>query len=150
MMARIAVDADNAYQAKGFRQQPAVSNPNPSEIVSDAAYRAATIAKPKAIVAFTSSGYTGRLVARFRPPVPLYVFTPNEAVVRQLTVVYGVRPLQVERQHSSDEILAELDQLLQEKCGLKLNDTVIILAGFPMAKMGPTNVMKLHRVGEMR
>ena len=150
MMARIAVEADSAYQAKGYRQLPLASNPNPSEIVSDAAYRAASIAKPSAVVAFTSSGYTGRLVARYRPPVPLFVFTPNESVVRQLTVVYGVRSMVVDRQDSSDEILAELDQLLQEKGQLKLNDTVIILAGFPMSKMGPTNVMKLHRVGELR
>jgi pyruvate kinase len=150
MMARIAVEADNAYQAAGFRQLTVTPNPNPSEIVADAAYRAASIAKPEAIVAFTASGYTARLVARYRPPVPIYTFTPSESVVRQLSVVYGVRPVWVEPTRSSDELLIELDQLLQTKAGLKLNDKVIILAGLPMAKMGPTNVMKMHRVGELR
>ena len=150
MMARIAVEADNAYQAAGFRQLAVTPNPNPSEIVADAAYRAASIAKPEAIVAFTASGYTARLVARYRPPVPIYTFTPSESVVRQLSVVYGVRPVWVEPTRSSDELLIELDQLLQTKAGLKLNDKVIILAGLPMAKMGPTNVMKMHRVGELR
>ncbi len=150
MMARIAVEADNAYQAAGFRQLTVTPNPNPSEIVADAAYRAASIAKPEAIVAFTASGYTARLVARYRPPVPIYTFTPSESVVRQLSAVYGVRPVWVESTRSSDELLIELDQLLQTKAGLKLNDKVIILAGLPMAKMGPTNVMKMHRVGELR
>ena len=65
-------------------------------------------------------------------------------------MVYGVRPITIEAHDSSDEILKELDALLQEKSQLKLNDKVIVLAGMPMAKMGPTNVMKLHRVGELR
>jgi pyruvate kinase len=150
MMARIAVEADNSYQAHGYRQLTTTPRPSPSEIVADAAYRAASISKPAAIVAFTASGYTARLVARFRPPVPIYVFTPKQGVANQLTVVYGVRALTVEAHDSSDEILKELDELLQVKAGLKLNDKVIVLAGMPMAKMGPTNVMKLHRVGELR
>ncbi len=150
MMARIAVEADNAYQAHGYRQLTTPPKPSPSEIVADAAYRAASISKPAAIVAFTASGYTARLVARYRPPVPIYVFTPYETVVRQLSVVYGVRPVLVDPQESSDEVLVELDHLLQATGQLALNDKVIILAGLPMAKMGPTNVMKLHRIGEVR
>ena len=96
-------------------------------------------------------GVGGRrpILARYRPPVPGFVFTPSVSVVRQLSAVYGVRAVLVQKQHSSDEVLLELDQLLQEKCGLKRNDRAIILAGLPMAKMGPTNVMKLHRVGEL-
>ncbi len=149
MMARIATEADNAYQARGFQQLPTDPNPNPSEIVADAAYRAASIAKPAAIVAFSGSGYTARLVARYRPPVPIWTFTPSEAVVRQLAPVYGVRAILVERHESSDEVLAELDELLQQKSNLKMNDKVIVLAGLPMARMGPTNFMKFHRIGEM-
>jgi pyruvate kinase len=150
MMARIAVEADNSYQAHGYRQLTTTPKPSPSEIVSDAAYRAASISKPAAIVAFTASGFTARLVARYRPPVPTYVFTPNESVVRQLSVIYGARAVLIERQESSDEVFKELDELLQTKGGLRLNDTVIILAGLPMSKMGATNVMKLHRIGELR
>jgi len=150
MMARIAVEADSAYQARGFPQLPMPPHPNLSEIVADAAYRAARTARPAAIVAFTSSGYTARLVARYRPPVPIHVFTPDEAVVRQLSVVYGIRAEQVKGSDSSDDVFNELDRLLPERAGLKVNDTVIVLAGLPIAKMVPTNTMKLHRVGEMR
>ena len=151
MMARVAVEAETATRSKGFHKQVALDvTATPSEIVADAAYRAADVTKPAAIVALTRSGYTARLVARYRPPVPIYVFTPSENVVRQLAVIYGVRPVLVPKLDSSDEVLLELDELLQEKGRLKPNDRVIILAGLPMAKMGPTNVMKLHRVGELR
>lgn len=152
MMARVAEEAEASIRARGF--QPLDCNFNatqtPPEIVADVATRAANIARPAAIVALTSSGYTARLVARYRPPVPIFVFTPSESVVRQLSVVYGVQPILVTKLESSDEVLAGLDQLLQERCLLKPNDQVIILAGLPMGRMGPTNIMKLHRVGELR
>ena len=32
---------------------------------------------------------------------------------------------------------------------LSIRDRVVIVAGLPLAKMGPTNVMKMHRVGEL-
>jgi pyruvate kinase len=150
MMARVAAEADLAARASGCKPAERDSEPAPSDIVADAAHQAAEAARAVAIVALTSSGYTARLVARYRPPMPVYVFTPYEVVVRQLSVVYGLRPLRVERFGSYDEAMTALDGLLQTRCGLKLNDPVVIVAGLPLGKMGQTNVMKLHRVGEFR
>ncbi len=149
MMARIAAEADAAVHRGGFRHSPIPSDPGFAEIVADAAYRAARLAAPSAIAVFTKSGATARLVARYRPPVPIYAFTPSAAVVRQLEVVYGVRPLLVPVQESSDKVLATVDRLLRARAGLKPGDTVIILAGFPVGRMRPANIMKLHRVGEL-
>ncbi len=149
MMARVAEEAEAATRLRGFQPLTCDFTQTP-EIVADVANRAANIARPAAIVALSASGFTARLVARYRPPVPIFVFTPSERVVRQLSVVYGVQPIVVTKLESSDAVLAEIDQLLQQKARLQLNDRVIILAGLPMGKMGPTNVMKLHRVGELR
>ena len=46
---------------------------------------------PLAIVVFTASGSSARLVARYRPPVPIFAFTGSDAVARQLSLIYGIR-----------------------------------------------------------
>ncbi len=150
MMARVATEAEASAASLGFRQLEYTREPSTAEIVADAANRAATIRPPKVIVTLTASGYTARLIARARPSMPVFAFTPSENVIRQLSVSYGIRPILAPKLDSSDQILGQLDRLLQEKGGLKAGDRVILVAGLPMAKMGATNTLMLHRVGEFK
>ena len=85
-----------------------------------------------------------------RPPVPIYAFTTSLAIARQLQIIYGVWPIVVPKLDSTDEVFREIDELLLGQGRLKLRDRVIVLAGLPAGRMGPANVMKLHRIGEMR
>jgi pyruvate kinase len=148
-MARIAEETDSRLRGRGFQPLPHPERPTPPEIVADAASRAAEIAQPAAIVVLTASGHTARLVARCRPPVPILAFTRSGRVVRQLSVVYGVRALQAPPLESTDSVLAALDGLLQTGGGLQDGQTVILLAGLPIERMSPANIMMLHRVGEL-
>jgi pyruvate kinase len=149
-MARIAEEAERASHNPAFEQLPHTSNPTPADIVADAACRAASLAKPAAIVALTASGSTARLVSRYRAHVPIYAFTLSEPIARQLAVIYGVRTIPVAKLASTDDLLAEIDLRLQATCGLKPGDQVILLAGLPIEKLGPANVMMFHRVGGMK
>jgi pyruvate kinase len=149
-MARIAEEAEQSSRNPEFEQLPHGPDPTPSEIVADAAYRAASLAQPAAIVALTASGSTARLVARYRPQVPVFAFTLSGRTVGQLSVIYGVRAVPVPKLASTDDLLVEIDGLLQTQGRLKRGDRVIFLAGLPIEKMGPANVMMLHRVGEMK
>jgi len=148
-MARIVAETENPTRDRGFQELPLSGSPSPAEIVADAAYRAAAVARPAAIVVLTTSGNTARLVARYRPPVPIFAFTLSERVVRQLAPVYGVQALQAPLLRSTDSVLADVDALLREQRGLKPGDTVILLAGLPIERMGPANIMMLLRVGEI-
>jgi pyruvate kinase len=148
-MARIVAETDTLTGRRGFQQMPHTAAPASPEIVADAAYRAASIAQPAAIVVLTASGNTARLVARYRPPVPIFAFTRSERVVRQLSVVYGVRAAEAPLLRSTDSVLAGIDSLLQDGRGLKPGDPVILIAGLPIERMGPANIMMLHRVGEI-
>jgi pyruvate kinase len=148
-MARIAEETDSRLKGRGFQPLPHPERPTPPEIVADAASRAAEIAQPAAIVVLTASGHTARLVARCRPPVPILAFTRSGRVVRQLSVVYGVRALEAPPLESTDSVLAALDGLLQTGGGLQDGQTVILLAGLPIERMSPANIMMLHRVGEL-
>ena len=118
-----------------------------ADIVADSAYRAAQVAGARAIAVFTSTGFTARLGARFRPTVPIYAFTPSEAVVRELQPVFGVRATQIPESASTDEMVAFVDRVLIEKGLLSKGDTIVLVAGQPVGRAGTTNLLKLHRAG---
>jgi pyruvate kinase len=75
---------------------------------------AATVAEglgARALVAFTASGRTARLLARHRPPLPLLAFTPDDAVRNQLALSWGVEAHVLRRVASTDEMVDEVERL---------------------------------------
>ena len=89
------------------------------------------------------------MVAKYRPPVPIYAFTTNERVARQLSVVYGVTPIIADTVESTDKMLALMDRILEQKGFAKKRDQIVFISGQPIGKPGTTNMLKLHRIGEV-
>jgi pyruvate kinase len=150
MMARIAQETEKSIRERGFREIPKPENPSFSEIVADMAFRAARMQDAEAICVFTATGSTAKLVSRLRPVVPIFAFTTSETVARRLSVVYGVQPVLVADLRSTDEMMAFMDQMLMEQSGIRKGDGVVFVAGQPIGRPGTTNLIKLHRVGELR
>src|SRR5262249_8585297 len=123
-------------------------NPTYAELVADAAYHVARDASVSAILVFTTTGSSARLISRYRPPDPIYAITPNESVARHLSIQYGVIPIVSPDVASTDEMLKLSDTLLMERGALKEGDSVVFVAGQPIGRPGTTNLMKLHRIGE--
>ena len=106
-----AVLASQAEVAVHFRDLPRRENPTHAEVVADAAYRSAQAVNAQAIVVFTATGSTARLVSRFRPPVPIYAFTPKDtspAITREFWRPAVIAPDTC----STDEMLQQLDLML--------------------------------------
>jgi len=150
VMDRTAAEAEASIRRLGFRELPHRDYVTHAEIVADSAYHAAKMAGAQAIVVFSSSGTSARLVARFRPPVPIFVFTPSIQASRSLSVVYGARPIIEPQLASTDEMMALMDRILIERGYVKPRESVVFVAGQPIGRPGSTNLMKLHRVGEGR
>jgi len=146
MMARIAREAEDSASSGACWKEEAAGGGDPSAIVSGAACRAAQTVGAKAIVLFTASGSTARLVARYRPAVPVYAVTASSQVARLLSPVYGIRPLLVESVESTDEMIALVDRLLVEKCRFEKGSHVVFLAGLPLGSASPTNAVMLRRI----
>ena len=147
-MARIAAETESAISKRGYQEPQTGHNPGNAEILADATYRAAREARVAAIVVFTASGSSARLVSRYRPPVPIYAITPSEAAARQLAVNYGITPILAPDVSSTDEMLRQMDVLLVQHGVLKPGELVVFVAGQPPGRAGTTNLMKLHRIGE--
>jgi len=98
------------------------------------------------IVCFTSSGFTARIVASYRPTVPILAVTPEPETFRQLALVWGVIPMLVEHFPSYDAMIPVARQKL---LALKLaspGDRVVVTAGVPFDTPGTTNFLKVEAV----
>ena len=148
MMARIAAQAESTRHFHVYKDLPPSERCTYAEIIAAAAYQAAGMAGVAAIAVFTSSGLSARLVSRFRPPVPIFAFTPSVIAARRLALSYGVHPLLVPEAHSTELMLAQVDRMVLDRGWLKPGDGVVCMAGQPIGKSGTTNMLKLHRVGD--
>jgi len=150
-MARIAAEAERGLRRRGFSDPPHLTGEtggsSDSDVVADAAYTAAKQANVQAIVVFTTSGYSARLISRYRPPVKIIAMTGSLDTVRRLLVNYGVMPILAPEMTTTDAMLEQIDTLLVQKGFLKVGDRVVFVAGQPIGRAGSTNLMKLHRVG---
>jgi pyruvate kinase len=146
VMARIALETDRALRLTGYSETQMPEAPSIPEIVADAAFRAARCAGVVALAVGTSSGATARLLARYQPPVPIYAFTSNEMVVRQLSIIYGVSGVLMPEYHSTDDMLSSMELILVASGRVKPGEGVVFVAGQPVNQRGSTNMIKLHRL----
>ncbi|MFZ5899464.1 MAG: pyruvate kinase [Bacillota bacterium] len=100
-----------------------------------------------AIVTATQSGYTARMVARYRPRCPIVAVTPSQKVLRQMALVWGVHPLLVREISDTDTMIAASIQAALDARFIKGGDLVVITAGVPVGVSGTTNLIKVHIVG---
>ncbi len=150
VMARIAIETEQSLRTRGFPKTRLREEVLTPEIIADAAFQCARSAGVTALAVGTTSGASARLLARYRPPVPIYAFTSDELVARQLSIVYGVEPIISPAFESTDRMLNQMEQCLVETGRVKPGDNIVFVAGQPVGLRGSTNMLKLHRVGGIR
>ncbi|MES1210919.1 MAG: pyruvate kinase alpha/beta domain-containing protein, partial [Acidobacteriota bacterium] len=117
------------------------------DVVSAAAVSAAEQLGVSRIVAFSQSGFTARLVARYRPSAPIVAFTPEEEVARRIQLVWGVRPLVTGTDVGTlDEVVQAVERHLLEAKLVAPGERIIILMGHPIRDKPLTNLMRVHRI----
>ncbi|MEI9812363.1 MAG: pyruvate kinase [Acidobacteriota bacterium] len=147
MMSTIAVETEEWLRPKGFPDPLPRVTPSNAEIVAEAAYQAGRSAGVAAIVVFTTSGSSARLISRWRPPVPIFAFTQSARVARQLALSFGVHPILAPAVSTTEEMLHQMERTLLKAEHLHPGDNVVFVAGQPIGEVGGTNIMKLHRLG---
>ena len=63
-----------------------------------------------------------------------------------MALIWGVKPVIVERAKSTDEMFEICMQAVRDNHNAKEGDLVIITAGVPLGIKGTTNMMKVARV----
>jgi pyruvate kinase len=117
-----------------------------ADAVSRAIARTALATDAKAIVAFSESGYTGRMVARYRPRIPILVLTPNKETFNKSLLTYGCDPVLVSRVRGLNQSRRVSKRALLKHGAAEKGDIYILGAGIPFGKPGSTNLMLVERV----
>jgi len=118
-----------------------------SEAIAEAICHAAEELRMKMIAVFTETGFSARLVSKYRPRAPIVAFTPNPETRRRLGLLWGVLPRRIAHIRHVDELAKAAERRLLEEHLVKRGDIVGVIAGTPIGTRGTTNLMRLIRVG---
>lgn len=120
-----------------------------TDAISYATCKIAADLGASAILTATSSGFTARMVSKFRPAVTIIAAVTDEHIRRRLSLSWGVYSVLTKRFHSTDDVIvASVDKALEAKF-INNGDIVVITAGVPVGTIGTTNLIKVHTVGEV-
>ena len=100
----------------------------------------------RAVIVFTISGRSGRLISHVRLPVPVLVLAPDDAVLQRLALMWGVQPRRCAPPSDIERMLTEVERAAVEAFGLRSGDQIVLTGGFPLGQGEPTNFLKLHQV----
>jgi pyruvate kinase len=145
MMARIIEEAEGSireFPRPGVQEQLKVA-----ETVAELVCHASRELQMKLIAVFTHSGFTARLVSRYRPMVPIVAFSPEAETRRRLALIWGALPRMIQDVRKVDGLTAVAEKRLLEERLVRQGDVIGIVAGTPMGIRGTTNFMKFHVIG---
>jgi pyruvate kinase len=147
MMDRIVREAEaHPAAGHGLRLSPPELPAPFNEVVAAAACRAAMESGAKVVCAFTLGGTTARLLAQYRPHVPVVAFSPDQHIRRRLALVWGVVPKVMEPIRNPDIMCQMVSDRLVEEGLARPGDNVVLVYGSPLGVSGRTNSVRLHQI----
>jgi pyruvate kinase len=140
-----------AAEAEAVGHLPSIEAPlgMSSAALAAAAIEVAVHISARALVAFTQTGASARRLARHRPGVPILAFTPEPVARSQLALSWGVETFIVPTVATTDEMVRQVDEALQQTGRAGPGDRVVIVAGTPPGQPGTTNTVRVHRIGDV-
>lgn len=117
--------------------------------VSMAATYIAQSLKAEAILTATFSGSSAKKVSRYRPPSLIIAATPESNTLRQMALVWGVKPILIPPSHDTDSMIKTVVDMSREAKLIKDGDIVVITTGAPIGVAGTTNIVKVEVVTTM-
>ncbi|MCM1042617.1 MAG: pyruvate kinase [Corallococcus sp.] len=145
-MAKIANEAENNIDyADGYRASKVQLLDN-NDAISHATVNTSFDINAKAIVVYTASGVSARMISRFRPISPILALTSNKRVYHQLATSWGVIPQHCCVFYNTDVMFLHAEDTVV-KLGVAQNgDNIVITAGVPLGKNVGTNLIKVERI----
>jgi len=144
MMSRIAVEAEKAVESR-VEDQGFI---NISDTISRAIQRICREMPLDKVVTLTRSGYTARMISRFKIPQPIIAVTPEERVKKQLELAFGVYPVHDDYRKEKDRILAAA-KLLRSTGLIVDEDTILFTAASRTSRKHASNLIEIHNIKEL-
>ncbi len=150
-MSRIAA-ATEAYVRSTPHQPPPMTTERMkghwTAAIAHGAWMIAQDVKARLIVAATESGLTALHLSQNNFRIPIVIGSDDLSTLRRITVLNGVTPVQLTMPPDLDEFTELFDELLLSKGWVNRGEPVVILAGHPIGRVGSTNSLAVHHVGD--
>ena len=115
--------------------------------VAASSVRSARDLNAPAIIVITRSGFSARLVASYRAPIPIFSVCTEPKVHRQLCGVWGVRPVLADKGEITYQNLTDFGKRVVLGSGIgQTGDPVIVTSGLPFHSPGSTNTMRVEQL----
>ena len=111
--------------------------------VKDIAYNS----NVKAIIVFSNSGKSAKLVSAMRPAAKILTISPNINISRQVSLLWGVQSINSRDANGWKDMMSISKEIIKKIKFIKKDNFVVITAGLPFGKAGMTNMLRLYKVG---
>ncbi|WP_410771218.1 pyruvate kinase [Fontibacillus sp. BL9] len=146
-MARVAHQAEETIDYREqFDRKRAQHATDITEVISQSAVSAALELDARAIITSTESGFTARMVSKYRPKAPILAITHDRHVLSKVCLLSGVFPFQGESVSTTDEMFESAIQTALKTGYVTPGDTVVLSAGLPLGQAGTTNLIQIQQV----
>ena len=150
MMNQIAISTEVHLSTKIKDYRSKYINRGISAAVAYSAVQTAHNVNAKCILASSMSGFTTRIVSKFKPDAQIIGLSPDDAIVRQMQIYWGVRPFKSHKAETTKDLLDEATDIVLD-AGLAEKDDILVLTGGGPANhrgKGVTNMLKVVKIGE--
>lgn len=149
MMARIASRTEQAINYHGrFDDLPKSKNPNITDAICHATCSTAYDLDAKAIITVTKTGFSARMISRYRPGCDIFGCAMDEKVCRQLNLAWGVYPVLLGEEWEVFVLFERAINACKKQGLLQNGDVTVITSGVPIGRSGTTNMLKVQVVSE--
>jgi pyruvate kinase len=145
IMARIAHEIESAVKSK----VEATHYINISDTVSKAIQEICQSMPLDKVITLTKTGYTARMISRFKIAQPIIAVTPDPTVKKQLDLVFGVKPILLDYLEEKDKISAVANKLYEMQL-IGEQETVLFTAGERTTMRHASNAIEIHKIEELR
>ncbi len=153
MMAQICEETESFLDKSAYcrREISSKNTHNISNAVCYCAVAAAYHLNAAAIIAPSITGFTTRMLSKWRPDVPVIGLSPNEEAVRQMQIYWGVKPYYAGRADSTDILIESSLDVMKKEGVIRIGDLVVVTAGVVTRggrpeKAADTNMMRIITV----
>lgn len=147
-MARIAetTEKDIDYRTRLKTRGETLEMTDVTTAISHACCTIADDLNASAIVPVTMSGFTARMISRYKPNVPIVACTTSNWAACQMNMLFGVTPVLI-GQEETEELLIESAIMAAKRTGIvKTGDLAVVAAGLPLGSSGNTNMTRVMKV----
>ena len=142
-MAEIAeyTESDIDYE-KRFRELEVTSG-KVTDAISHASGLIAIDVSADAIITVTQSGYTARMISRYKPASLIVGCTPEIRTYYKLSLVWGVIPMVLEEINDSELLLGKAFNSAIASGYVRVGKTAVLTAGLPLGIGTHTNMIRV-------